>query len=214
MNAKLTEQICAFPYIIWDLDGPILDSMRYWSSLGRDYLTANGISPPADLEKTIESMTLEESASYFQNEFGMHFSEQEIISGVLEMIADEYRTVIPAKETAARLIRTASERGCRMCVLTTSDRELTEAALRRTELLECFEAVLTSGDLGMDKRSAGIYKAAMKKLGYNPEKTLICEDALYAVRGASGSGAKVMAFRDETNAAEWDRIRELADFTD
>ena len=89
-----------------------------------------------------------------------------------------------------------------------------EAALRRVGLTDCFEAVLTSEDFGMDKRSAAIYQRAMEKMGYVPEQTLICEDALFAVRSAAGSGAKVLAFRDETNAGSWEEIRELADYAE
>ena len=47
-----------------------------------------------------------------------------------------------------------------------------------------------------------------------PEQTLICEDALYAVRAASeagaNTGAKVLAFRDIANTGDWEKIRALA----
>ena len=70
----------------------------------------------------------------------------------------------------------------------------------------------------MDKRSGAIYEAVMKKLGFLPEQTLICEDALYAVRAAAeagtNTGAKVLAFRDIANAGDWEKISALADFAE
>ena len=218
MNEKLIGKAASFPYMIWDMDGTILDSMRYWITLGADYLKTRGITPPEDLSATIEAMTLEESAAYFQKEFGIGLSVPEIISGVLSLIAEEYRKTIPAKEFAAAIIKQAAANGSRMCVLTTSDRDLAEVALQRVGLLPYFEAVLTAEELGMDKRSGAVYEAVMKKLGYVPAETLICEDALYAVRAAAeagaNTGAKVFAFRDIANAGDWEQIKALADYAE
>lgn len=218
MNEALIGKAASFPYIIWDMDGTILDSMRYWLSLGEDYLRLRGITPPEDLRETIETMTLEESAAYFQKEFGIGLSVREIISGFLTLIADEYRETIPAKKYAAEIIKQAAAGGSRMCVLTTSDHDLAEAALRRVGLLQYFETILTAEALGMDKRSGAIFETVMEKLGYVPAQTLICEDALYAVRAAAEAGAhtgaKVFAFRDIANRGDWTQITALADYAE
>jgi len=48
-----------------------------------------------------------------------------------------------------------------------------------------------------------------------PTQTLMCEDALYAVKAAAEAGAhtgvKVLAFRDIANARDWAQITALAD---
>ena len=218
MSEKLIGNAASFPYMIWDMDGTILDSMRYWITLGADYLKTRGITPPEDLSSTIEAMTLEESAAYFRKEFGIDLPIPEIISGVLSLIAEEYRNTIPAKEFAAEIIKQAAASGSRMCVLTTSDHDLACEALQRVGLLPYFETVLTAEKLGMDKRSGAVYEAVMEKLKFLPEQTLICEDALYAVRAAAeagaNTGAKVLAFRDIANTGDWEKIRALADYAE
>ena len=70
----------------------------------------------------------------------------------------------------------------------------------------------------MDKRSGAIYETVMEKLGYVPPQTLICEDALYAVKAAAeagaDTGAKILAFRDIANAGDWAQITALADYAE
>lgn len=210
-NRQLIEKAAAFPCIIWDMDGTILDSMPYWKNLSADYLASKGVSAPSDICKQTETMTMEESATLFQKAYGIELSVSEIIVEVLGMIAEEYRSVIPAKPFATEIIEKAAKNNSRMCVLTTSDRELAQAALDRVGLLKYFEEIFTAEELKLDKRSGKIYEETMQRMGFAPQNTLICEDALYAVRGASEvSGVTVMAFRDCENEGSWAEITEIA----
>ena len=199
-------------YIIWDLDGTILDSMPYWETLGRDYLLSLGITPPDDLEKIVEAMTMEESATYFRKELGVDKDNSTIIAEIMSFIEEEYRYVIPAKAWAKDIIPVAAAEGCRMCVLTTSDGEMAGAALKRNDLAPYIERVLTASELGMDKRSGGIYEKTCQIMGYDIRKTLICEDALYAIQGASETDADVLAVPDPSNENQWSEIERIADY--
>ena len=82
---------------IFDMDGTILNSMVEWFHLGRNYLVAQGVAVPDDLEQRIETMTMDESAEYFQS-LGVDKSVPEINEGIFAYIREKYRTSIPAKE--------------------------------------------------------------------------------------------------------------------
>ena len=56
------------PFAIFDMDGTLLDSMKKWKSLGRDYLCSLGIHPPDDLEERVASMSMQEGAEYLHRE--------------------------------------------------------------------------------------------------------------------------------------------------
>ena len=73
---------------IFDMDGTLLDSMPSWLHLGRNYLMHQNITPPSDLEKTIDAMTLQESAAYFQT-LGLHKNTDDIVEEVMEYLHDE-----------------------------------------------------------------------------------------------------------------------------
>ena len=95
---------------IFDMDGTILNSMVEWFHLGRNYLVAQGVAVPDDLEQRIETMTMDESAEYFQS-LGVDKSVPEINEGIFAYIREKYRTSIPAKEGMLDLIRQLSKRG-------------------------------------------------------------------------------------------------------
>ena len=47
-----------YPYAIFDMDGTLLDSMKVWKNLGRNYLELIGIRPPEDLEEHLATMSM------------------------------------------------------------------------------------------------------------------------------------------------------------
>lgn len=71
MKQACAADLCRYPFLIWDMDGTILDSMPYWTNLGRDYPWVSvGITPPQNLHEIIDAMTMEESARYFRQTLG------------------------------------------------------------------------------------------------------------------------------------------------
>ena len=84
-------------YAIFDMDGTLLDSMKYWRNLGRNYLIANGITPPDDLEKHLEAQTLEQAAAYFIEELGLKKTVPVILQELDEQMAKNYREDVSCK---------------------------------------------------------------------------------------------------------------------
>ena len=59
-------------FAIFDMDGTLIDSMVFWKNLATEYLTSKGVRGiPADILERIKPMTMSESASLFQAEFGL-----------------------------------------------------------------------------------------------------------------------------------------------
>lgn len=193
---------------IFDLDGTILDSMPEWEHLGRNYLSASGITSPDNLEKTIETMTLEESAAYFQT-LGLAKTADEIIAGVTDFIRDKYRFSIPAKPDMKKLIRDLHQNGKTLCLLTTSEEDCARSAMKRLHLLSCFQYFYTSSMLGLGKNSPSIYQKTCALCHTAPANTIVLEDAAYAVRSAVQAGCTTIAVADSSNEKDWHEIEKL-----
>ena len=71
---------------IFDLDGTLLDSMSIWDTIGEDYLRSLGKEPREDLKETFKTFTLEQSAQYYRDHYGVALSVRELVDGVNQMV--------------------------------------------------------------------------------------------------------------------------------
>lgn len=197
--------------IIFDMDGTLLDSMGMWENLGSIYLLKKGITPPVDLKEVIENKTLEEAAEYFITDLGLEGNIKGIVREILSLIEDKYRYELELKPGVKEFVLSEYEKGSRMCILTTSDRDLALAAMDRNGIGFCFKEVFTAETLGLSKRGPEIFLKTCELMGFKPEETTVYEDALYAIKAAKAAGCHVVAVYDHMNRNDWDEIKSTAD---
>ena len=181
---------------IFDVDGTLLDSMFIWDTIGETYLRSIGYQPKENLNETFKNMSLHQAARYYQTEYGVTQSIDEIMDGVNAMLERYYRFEVPLKPGAAELLERLRQSGVRLCIATATDRHLVEAALDRCGVLSCFGEIFTCNEVGHGKDEPDIFEAALRFLGTRREETLVFDDALYAVRTAKEAGFPVAAVYD------------------
>lgn len=195
---------------VFDVDGTLLDSMSIWDTVGADYLRSIGFEPKENLNEVFKDMSLDQAARYYQTEYGVTLSVEEITEGVNALLEDFYRHRAALKLGAGELVRELSSRGVKLCVATATDRYLVEAALERCGVLSCFGRIFTCGEVGHGKNEPHIFEAALRFLGTVREETLVFDDALYAVRTAKKAGFPVAAVYDSHEKGQA-QVRALAD---
>ena len=181
---------------IFDVDGTLLDSMFIWDTIGETYLRSIGYQPKENLNETFKNMSLRQAARYYQTEYGVTQSIDEIMDGVNAMLERYYRFEVPLKPGVAELLERLRQSGVKLCIATATDRHLVEAALDRCGVLSCFGEIFTCNEVGHGKDEPDIFEAALRFLGTRREETLVFDDALYAVRTAKEAGFPVAAVYD------------------
>ena len=76
---------------VFDVDGTLLDSMSIWDTVGADYLRSIGFEPKENLNEVFKNMSLDQAARYYQTEYGVTLSVEEITEGVNALLEDFYR---------------------------------------------------------------------------------------------------------------------------
>ena len=119
---------------VFDVDGTLLDSMSIWDTVGADYLRSIGFKPKENLNEVFKDMSLDQAARYYQTEYGVTLSVEEITEGVNALLEDFYRHRAALKLGAGELVRELSRRGVKLCVATATDRYLVEAEIGRAHV--------------------------------------------------------------------------------
>ena len=195
---------------IFDLDGTLLDSMFIWDTIGEVYLRSLDIEPREILSETFKTFTLEQAAEYYREHYGVTLSVGEIVDGVNEMVAEIYRTKVALKKGVLEFLRDLRSKGVKMCVATVTDRPIVEDVLVSLGIRDFFVEILTCAEVGYNKETPHIYRAALEVLGTKKDETVVFEDALHALITAKKDGFKVAAVYDKHEEKQ-EKVKEIAD---
>lgn len=196
---------------IFDMDGTLLDSMFVWETIGGNYLKSRGIQPREGLDKVFKAMSLVQAAEYYQREYGLTDTADEIIAGVNHMVEHYYKDVVKPKDGVVDFLEKLKSSDVRMCVATATDRYLVKAALTRCGLWDYFLGIFTCGEIGAGKDQSKIFEAALRLLGTAKSETPVFEDALHAVRTAKNAGFTVVGVYDAYESDNENEIKQLVD---
>ena len=85
-------------YAIFDLDGTLIDSMRWWKGLSEEFLRSRGVTEiPDGLTDQIQTMTVLESSGLFIRMFGLSGTAESVAGEMNALMDRHYREDISLK---------------------------------------------------------------------------------------------------------------------
>lgn len=195
---------------IFDFDGTLFDSMYIWDSVSDTYLRSLGKVPAPSMREDVRPMSLYQSACYFQREYALTLSVEEILAGINQTVARFYTQEVLPKPGVKDFLQKLKESGISICIATATDSPLIQAALGRCGMEIFFQAIFTCGEVGHGKDEPIIFRCAMEYFGADRGSCIVFEDAIHAVRTAKADGFAVAAVFDSSEKRQ-DEIRAIAD---
>lgn len=201
-----------FDAAIFDMDGTLLDTMRYWRYTSLEYLLAHQLPVrPEDLarmEWTSSRALVKEIAEREGFDMG---SWQTMVGELEEFMNRHYLHDAKRRENVPELLEKLRGMGKPVCVATGAPRQYARNGLSRLGILKYFEFVTDCYEFGMDKSQPEYFEEVARRLGTKPERCVVFEDALYAMKSAKTAGCRVVAIEDSTARLQRDEIRAIAD---
>lgn len=196
---------------LFDFDGTLFDSMFIWDSVGEIYLHSLGKEPKPSMREDVRALSLYQSACYFQKEYDLSLSVEQIMTGINQTIERFYIHEVLPKPGVADFLEQMKKCKVRMCIVTASDRYQIEAALNRCGMEDYFEAIFTCSEIGHGKDEPIIFQKAMEYFNADRSDTVVFEDAIHAIRTAKADGFLVVAVFDNSEKRQ-SEIRKLSDY--
>lgn len=207
---------------VFDLDGVILNSMSIWKDMGVRYVTSQGLDPEEGLSETLHAMSMEMGADYLRDHYDLGKTSEEIMYDLQVLLQNYYFNEVALKRGAKELLQFLAARGITMAAATSSPRTHVTKALERCGVLDAFDFILTTTEVGESKYSPKIYNMCAAGLGAQPSETLVFEDSLYALKTAGEAGFHTVGVFDSFGESNHQGMQEnseiylkkLSDFAD
>ena len=188
---------------IFDCDGTLLDTLDAWDEAERDLFAQAG-NLTREQEDEIHAAPIEGAAVILHDRYGVGDSAAAVLSHLDGYLIPYYRDCSVAMSGAVEFVRAVHERGLPCVVVSSSPRRYLEAGLARAGILECFDALVSTDEVGVSKQDFGIYEVAIRELGCEAGRVWAVDDAPYAIAVMHEFGLKTICVGE--------RDSEVADF--
>ena len=178
---------------IFDMDGLLLDTEKYWDSARHMYAAEHGGHWVDADQEAVMGLNSREWARYMQRRFNIALSEEAIIEAVIERMIGMYqRSGAPLLPGATEAVHALSQR-VPLAVASSSPRRIIEVALETAGLRPAFQAIVSSDDVARGKPHPDVYLEAARRLATPPEACLALEDSTNGLLAAQAAGMTVIA---------------------
>jgi HAD superfamily hydrolase (TIGR01509 family) len=178
--------------VLFDMDGLLVDSEPVWYDVETAAVARlGGVWTAADQAACLGG-TMASSCRYIIERTGASVSAEVLSDEMVDEMVARFRHDLPLHDGAVTLLDTLRERGVPLGLVSSSYRRLMDAALD-TLGTDRFDVTVAGDEVAHGKPDPEPYLTACLRLGIEPSRSVVLEDALTGVRSAEAAGCIVVA---------------------
>ena len=182
------------------MDGVITDSEPFYSEAVNVVLAKEGVALTDEDHRSIMGSSINFTWQYVIDRFELAGTVEDwkpaYDRAVVEVLSAK---VVPA-DGLDWLLGSLKDRGVRIGLATSSQRNWVDAVLQRLGVTEAFESIASSDMVRAAKPAPDLYLLAASKLGVAPELCLAVEDTPRGIGSARAAGMMTIAVRTQSTA--------------
>ena len=187
-------------FILWDHDGVLVDTERWYFAATRDSLADLGIR--LDQAAYLRFMTEGRSCWDLARQAGHSEARVELQRSRRDGLYRDYLRSKPIEIDGVLETLRELHGAYRMAIVTTSRREDFALIHRSRSLVEYFELVVTIEDCARPKPHPDPYLEALRRLGARPDESFAIEDSARGLRAATAAGIECIVVKSEFTASQ------------
>ncbi|MDM8159949.1 HAD-IA family hydrolase [Labilibaculum sp. K2S] len=189
--------------IIFDMDGVIIDSEKYWKQAEYEVFTSLGVKVTDEYSEITKSMTTSEVTQFWHDKYPWKNKdaavvEQMVISRVIELIETENCQINGVKSFIEKL----KIKKYKIGLATNSPSRIIPVVLKKLDILHLFDSILSAEFEEKGKPDPAVYYRAAEKLFTKPEDCIVIEDSYSGMLAAKNAGITVVAFTNGNKEIE------------
>ena len=195
--------------VIFDLDGTILDTEKYFRKCWPAAFEHFGYSMSDEQALSLRSLGRPFAPEYLRKMSGDPDFNYEAVRSYRSELMEETiaKNGLQLKPGAVEILEFLKEHKIVRAVATASPKDRSERYLKQAGILEYFDRIISATMVKEGKPSPDIYEFACRELGFAPEECIAVEDSPNGVLSASRAGCKVVMIPDQDDpAAEIERL--------
>ena len=205
-----------FKAALFDMDGTLLCTMRYWRFTTLEVLLAHDVIPTPEQLSQMYSTSSRKLCMQILAERGVELGYEDAVREMEGYMHRHYLHDAHEKPRVGEYLAQLQRAGIPICVATGSPRDYARDGLARLGLAQYFAFITDGYEFGINKRDPAYFRLMAQKLGVEPGELCVFEDALYSMKAAKVAGCTVMAILDHAQEHDWAEIKAISDhwFTD
>ncbi len=178
--------------VVFDMDGVLIDSEPIWEKVRRDYVNLKYGRWQPDSQKKMMGMNTVEWSTYMADDLGVAMPPDEVASDIINLMADEYAHHVPLLPGAVEAVRRCAG-SWKLGLASSSPATLIDLVLAKSGLLDYFEVVLSTEEVGRGKPAPDVYLTVAQRLGVDPKDCTAVEDSTNGLTSAHTAGMRLIA---------------------